>query len=59
MNIEETIDALITVATAVFVDGSRDLNDKGRNSEKLREAIEDLLQSRGIPIATKMHERSL
>jgi len=54
MNIEEAIDALITVATAVFVDGSRDLNDKEGNSKKLKEAIENLLRTRRIPISTEM-----
>jgi len=57
MSIEEAIDGLITVAITVFLGGSWDPNAAEGNSKRLKEAIEDLLRTRGIPTATKMHER--
>jgi hypothetical protein len=57
MNVDQAIDALITVATAVFSDNSEDVADPENNSMKLKEAIEDMLQTRGIPVGAKMYER--
>jgi len=58
MNVDEAIDALITVATAVFPEGSQDATDPEANSRNLKDAIEDMLQARNIPVNTKMYERS-
>ena len=57
MNVDEAIDALITVATAVFPEVSQDITDPAANSRNLKDAIEDMLQARNIPINTKMYER--
>jgi hypothetical protein len=58
MNVDEAIDALITVATAIFPEGSQGIGDPEANSRNLKDAIEDMLQARKIPVNTKMYERS-
>jgi hypothetical protein len=57
MNVNEAIDALITVATAIFPEGSQEVPDPEPNSKKLKNAIEDMLETRGLPVNTKMYER--
>ena len=58
MNVDDAIDTLITVATAIFPEGSQGVSDPETNSRKLKEATEDMLQTRGYPVNTKMYERS-
>ena len=58
MNIEGAIHALIAVATAIFPEGSRDAVDPEENLKRLKEAIEDMLQTNLVPVNTKMRERS-
>jgi hypothetical protein len=58
MNVDKAIDALITVATAIFPEGSQGITDPGDNSRNLKDSIEDMLQARNIPVNTKMYERS-
>ena len=58
MNVDDAIDALIAVATAIFPEGSQDATDPETNSRKLKEVIEDMLQTRGVPLAAKMYERN-
>jgi hypothetical protein len=57
MNVDEAVDALITVATTVFGEDSQDPVDPVTNSKHLKEAIEELLQTREIPVDSKMYER--
>jgi len=57
MNVDEAIDALISVAHSIFPEESQDVNDKERNSKVLKEVIEDLLQARGVPLNAKMYEK--
>jgi hypothetical protein len=58
MNVNEAIDALIAVATAIFPEGSQEVPDPETNSRKLKDAIEDMLQTRGLPVTTKMYDRN-
>jgi len=58
MNVDDAIDALIAVATAIFPEGSEEVIDPETNSRKLKDAIEDMLQIRGIAVNTKMCERN-
>jgi hypothetical protein len=58
MNVDDAIDALIAVTTAIFPEGSQDVPDPETNSRKLKEAIEDILQTRGLAVNTKMYERN-
>jgi hypothetical protein len=58
MNVNDAIDALIAVATAIFPEGSQEVPDPETNSRKLKDAIEDMLQTRGLPINAKMYERN-
>jgi hypothetical protein len=58
MNVTDAIDALITIATAIFPEGSQEVPDPEANSRKLKDAIEVMLQTRGVPINAKMYERS-
>jgi hypothetical protein len=58
MNINETIEALLDVAFAVFPEGSQETANSEANSNKLKVAIEDMLQARQIPLDTKMNEPS-
>jgi hypothetical protein len=58
MNVDEAIDALITVATAVFPEGSQDVPDPEANSNSLKGAIEEILQTKETAVNAKMHERA-
>jgi hypothetical protein len=58
MNINEAIEALLDVAFAVFPEGSQQTLNLGANSDKLKVAIEGMLQARQIPLGTKMNEPS-
>jgi hypothetical protein len=58
MNINEAIEALLNVALAVFPEGSQQTANSEANSNKLRVAIEDMLQTRQIPLDTKMNDPS-
>jgi hypothetical protein len=57
MNVEEAIDALINVATAVFSEESQDAINPNSNSKNLKNTIEEMLQTREIPAHFKMYER--
>jgi len=58
MSVDDAIEALITVTTAIFPEGSQEAPDPEINSKQLKEAIEDMLQVRGLALDTKMYERS-
>jgi hypothetical protein len=58
MNINQAIDSLLDVAFAVFPEGSQQASNPETNSNKLKAAIEDILQARQIPLDTKMNEPS-
>ena len=58
MNVDDAIDALINAAAAIFPEGSQEVIDPETNSRKLKEAIEDILQTRGVAVNTKMYERN-
>jgi hypothetical protein len=58
MNVDDAIDALINVATAIFPEGSQEVIDPETNSTKLKEAIENMLQTRGLAVNIKMYERN-
>jgi hypothetical protein len=58
MNVNDAIDALIAVATAMFPEGSQEVPDPEINSNKLKDVIEDMLQTRGLPVNAKMYEQS-
>jgi hypothetical protein len=57
MNMDDAIDALINVATAIFAEDSQDTINPESNSKYLKEAIEEILQTREIPADVKMYER--
>jgi hypothetical protein len=57
MNVDEAIDALINVATAVVTGESQYAADPEANLQHLKEAIEEMLQTREIHVNYKMYER--
>jgi hypothetical protein len=58
MNVNEAIDSLLDVAFAVFPEESQQTSNLETNSEKLKVALEGMLQAREIPLDTKMNEPS-
>jgi hypothetical protein len=58
MTVNEAIDALQAVVSAVFPDGLQRAPDRKENSRRLKEAIEDILQAKQIPLSTKMYEKT-
>ena len=58
MNVDDAIDALLAVASAIFPEGSQEVIDRDRNTEKLKEEIENLLEKRSISPNTKMNEQN-
>jgi hypothetical protein len=57
MNVDEAVDALLNVALAVFPDESSPNPDREANTRKLRESVENILQTRNIPPNRKMQEK--
>jgi hypothetical protein len=57
MNVDEAIDALITVATTIFPESSPEVVDPEVNLKNLKDAIEYMLNTRDIPVNAKMYER--
>jgi hypothetical protein len=58
MNVDDAVDALLNVAAAIFPEGSQEVANPEANSEALKETIEDMLQTRGLAVNTKMYERN-
>ena len=56
MNVDEAIDALLSVASAIFSSDTRGKPDLDTNTKHLKEAVEEILQARGIPLDTKMND---
>jgi hypothetical protein len=57
MTVDEAIDALLTVASAVFPNDPDTEPSPEINMHNLKEAIGDMLESRGIPVNTKMFDK--
>jgi hypothetical protein len=57
MSVDDAIDALVAVATAVFSQGSQEVADPEFNSRNLKDAIEGILRTREVPVTSKMYER--
>jgi hypothetical protein len=57
MNVDEAIDALVSVATAVFPYEVPEKCDSETNMKHLKEAVENMLQARQIPHDTKMNDK--
>jgi hypothetical protein len=58
MNVNEAIDALIAVATVIFPESSQGVADPETNLRGLKDAIENVLRTRGLPVNTKMYDRN-
>jgi hypothetical protein len=58
MNVDDAVDALVNVATAIFPEGSQEVASPEINSKILKEAIGDMLQTRGLALNTRMYERN-
>jgi hypothetical protein len=56
MNLNETIDALLEVASAVFPEEPPQTIDRDSNTRELRKAVEVILEARNIPLNTKMND---
>jgi hypothetical protein len=56
MNVNEAIDTLLEVASAIFPEDSQQTPNLETNTRNLREAIEGVLQRRGVPLETKMND---
>lgn len=57
MNVDEAIEGLVSVASAVFPNNSYQDIDPELNMKNLRAAIEEILQARSIPLETPMHDK--
>lgn len=58
MRVDDAIDGLISVASAVFPSETQEVVDRETKLDNLKCAIEDLLQAKGIPPNMKMHDKS-
>jgi hypothetical protein len=58
MNVDEAIDALLNVALAVFPNNPDSELDPETRTRRLRESVEGILQTRGIPPDRKMQDTS-
>jgi len=57
MNVEQAIDALLTVASVVFPDDIESKIDPDVNSKNLKQTLEDILQNRGVSLDTLMRDQ--
>jgi hypothetical protein len=58
MNVDEAIDALLNVALAIFPNNPDSELDPETRTRRLRESVESILQTRGIPPDRKMQDTS-
>jgi hypothetical protein len=56
MNLNEAIDTLLEVASAVFPEEPQQTIDHDSNTKELRKAVESILDARNIPLNTKMND---
>jgi hypothetical protein len=56
MNLNETVDALLEVASAVFPEEPQKTIDRASNTKQLKKAVEGILEARSIPLSTKMND---
>jgi hypothetical protein len=59
MTTEEAIDALLTIASAIFPYDPGNAESPEDNLRNLKVAIEDLLEAQNIPPETKMNDKRL
>jgi len=57
MNVEQAIDALLDVATAVFPPGADDQSTPETNTKKLKKAVEDMVKRCELTIDTKLNDK--
>ena len=58
MNVDQAVDALLAVASAIFPSDSGGTPNPETNSKNLRGAVEDILQARQIPLDRKMNDKA-
>ena len=56
MNLNEAVDTLLEVASAVFPEEPQQTINRGSNTKKLKDAVEGILEARNIPLDTKMND---
>ena len=56
MNVSQTIDALLDITGALFLENSDKLIDRESSSLCLKETIESIIQARGIDLDIKMND---
>jgi hypothetical protein len=56
MNINEVVDTLLEVASAVFPEEPQPTIDHDFNTKELKKVVEGILEARGIPLHTKMND---
>ena len=57
MSLNEAIDALLTIAIAVFPERLDEEPDLSLNAKNLKEAVENMLQVANVPLDTKMNDQ--
>jgi len=56
MNLNEAVDTLLEVASAVFPEEPQQAIDRDANTKELKNAVEAILEARNIPLDTKMND---
>ena len=56
MNLNEAVRTLLEVVSAVFLKEPQQAIDRDAKSKQLKEAIENILEARDIPLDTKMND---
>jgi hypothetical protein len=56
MNLNEAVDTLLEVVSAVFSEVPQQTTDRDANTKELKEAVERILGARNIPLNTKMND---
>jgi len=56
MNVNQAVDAVVAVASAVFSEDSEEAIERSERSQNLKAAVEDILQAGNISINAKMYD---
>ena len=57
MNVEQAIDALLTIASSIFPEEENGEVDLVKNTQNLNGAIDNMLQTMKVPLDTKMNDQ--
>ena len=56
MNVDQAIDEVVAIASALIRKGSQDIINREENSYRLKQVVEGMIEAGGISVDTRMYE---